>query len=155
MELKERTRSSVGWKELPSRTGKMPDEVLLQALDYLESLAAHELAVFECETRIDSETNESVETRAIDVRTLEQILPKLEILVKGEPEQTAAALRRACGDTADLARVLSALVTATWPDDGNDPAEEAAAFTHYLFAYGRLASALRLGICWELRAPRT
>ncbi len=143
IDLKERRRSSIGWRVFPSRTGRHPDGVLHRATKI-------HLGVLELEPQEDPETGESVLSFMIDMKTLDEVVPRLQALVDTNRDETARALVASCGGTANLERVTAALKEGTWPDH-DDAAEEAAAFAKNLYGYGRFASLAGLGICWEYR----
>jgi uncharacterized protein (TIGR02996 family) len=143
MDFHERRRTSVGWKELPSRSGHYPSILLFRATQV-------DLGVIECEPKVDWETDEKVHSYLIDGRTLAERLPLLAAMVDSNAAATARALVAKVGDTADLAGVLDALKAGTWPD-GNDAAAEAGAFAHHLLEYARLAVQFEMGVFWEYR----
>jgi hypothetical protein len=141
----ERRRRSAGWESFPARSGGQPDGFFMQA-------TKSDLGVFECEPEVDVDTGEKLQTCMIDKRTQVRVIPKLEALVESSVDETARALVAQGGGTADLARVTEALRSGAWPE-GEDPAEEAAAFAHNLLKYSRTAAEHRMGMCWEYRRP--
>ena len=141
MDTDERRYISAGLKTFPARSGRYPDDVFLQATGVY-------LGIYEGAPEYDAKGR--LHTCMIDRQTLAKVLPDLVAAVEGDPVATARALVAECGGTSDLARVASALQADTWPE-GEDPAEEAAAFAHHLLAYARIAVGSGQGLCWELR----
>ena len=143
----ERRRRSGGWETFPSRSGGLPGNFFLLATKV-------DLGVFESAPEVDIDTEEKLQTCMIDKATLLRVIPKLEELVERNTEATARALVAQGGNSADLARVTETLRSGAWPE-GDDPAEEAAAFAHNLLKYARTAAELQMGICWEYRGEFT
>ncbi|MBA3462808.1 MAG: hypothetical protein H0T46_22825 [Deltaproteobacteria bacterium] len=143
MLLTERRERSVGWKKFPLRSGVYLDAFLVSATD-------SDFGVFgSAEEEVDAE-GIKVRTRLIVSESIPQILPMLMTMVEEKPDETARALVKHGGGTADVVRVTEALTSGAWPS-GNDPAEEAAAFAHQLLTYARLAEETLKGICLEYR----
>ncbi|MCC6999030.1 MAG: hypothetical protein IT370_30735 [Deltaproteobacteria bacterium] len=141
MDTDERRYVSAGWQAFPARSGRYPDDVFLRATGV-------RLGIYEGKPEYDAQGR--LHSFIIDRRTLEKVLPDLVAAVEADPKATAGALVAECGGTADLAKVAAALQADTWPE-GDDPAEEAAAFAHHLLKYARIAVNSANGICWEFR----
>lgn len=141
MDTAERRHVSSGLKTFPARSGRYPDDVFLRATGV-------RLGIYECAPEYDAKGR--LHTFAIDRQTLAKVLPDLVAAVEANAETTARAIVAECGGTSDVAKVKAALEANTWPE-GEDPAEEAAAFAHHLLVYARIAVRSGAGICWEFR----
>jgi hypothetical protein len=143
MSLDERREASGGWKVFPVRSGRAIDTFLMAATD-------SDFAVFASDIKLVDDEGASVRTNMISRGDVKRGIPDLEDLVERNPDKTARALVAHGGHRADLARVLAALSSDTWPE-GGDPAEEAAAFAYHLLKHARVAKGDVDGVCWEFR----
>ena len=142
MSVDERRAASRGaWETFPLRSGRLLDTFLMKATGV-------DLGVLRCEDR--KREGQVLQTSLWPRSTIVEVIRDLAGLVEKRPDDTAKALRKHGGDVATLARVTRALKSGAWPDAG-DPAVEAAAFTHQLLGYARLAKAEKMGLCWEFR----
>ena len=96
------------------------------------------------------EGDKPLATYMIDHKTLVKQVAKLEKLVEKNAAETAKKLHEHGKKSGDLARIEAALGSDDWPTSG-DPAEEAAAFGHYLLLCAREGAEYDLGACWEYR----
>jgi hypothetical protein len=147
MDLDARRDCGGGWKVFPVGSRLYLDSFLMLATD-------SDFGVFEEPDDSDSLANGGgkMVTCFIDRDTLKGVLPRIANLVEKNAKKTALALFEHGKKQGDLLRIEEALKSGDWPQNG-DPAEEAAAFGHYLLRYARIAEQKKMGVCWEYRGP--
>lgn len=143
MSLEDRKRRSGGYETFPVRSGRALDTFVMQA-------TGTDLSVFESSDEKVDKDGHAVQSCVITEDVVPDVVGRLVALVETNVDETARALRKHGGGTADPARVVEALRSGTWPSSG-DAAEEAAAFAHQLLKYARFAEEDLIGLCWEYR----
>jgi hypothetical protein len=144
LELADRRRLGVSSHSYPSRSGRYPHRVLVQATGI-------DLGVYEFPPDEDDyENGGTMQTFIIDGTTIEAVIPRLEAVVETNAEATARALVAMFGETTDLARVSAAMESGDWPE-AKDGATEAAAFAKHFLMLARYGALSGHGICFEYR----
>jgi len=143
MTLDERRERSGGWKTFPLRSRRMVDTFLLKA-------TRSDFGVFDSAELPVDDAGVAVKTCVIMRSSIREVVASLETMIERRPTETALALTKHGGGTADLGLVTAALTSGAWPTSG-DPAEETAAFAFQLLVYARFALEDLRGVCWEFR----
>jgi len=147
MRLDERRERSAGWKMFPLRSGRYLETFLMKATN-------SDFGVFGSAERPVDDDGTTVKTSVIMSSSIPGVVPELVEMVEQRPDETAQALAKHGGGTANLGRIRDGLKSGTWPTS-RDPAEEAAAFAFYLLKYARIAEQSLKGVCFEYRGQVT